>query len=154
MSNRMEAEFVLHLFDSLYRSGVHLPRVAIISPYSQQASLLRRLFSEHLKDRFDNMVEINTVDAFQGRESDIVIFSTVRASGCKSIGFLSDVRRMNVALTRAKFFLFVVARCTTISMNPYWKDLIQHARESNAVIRINSTKDARFPSFECKNRVN
>jgi senataxin len=120
--------------------------LAIITPYAQQAALIRRIFSDYLKDRFESMVEVNTVDAFQGRESDIVIFSAVRASGCKSIGFLSDVRRMNVALTRAKYFLFVVARCKTISMNPYWKDLVQHAKESNAVIRIPSTKE--FPSFE------
>jgi len=144
MSNKTEADFVLHLYKTLQTIGVHLPRVAIITPYAQQASLIRRIFSEYLKEKFDAMVEVNTVDAFQGRESDIVLFSSVRASGCKSIGFLSDVRRMNVALTRAKYFLFVVARCKTISMNPYWNDLVQHAKESNAVVRIPTRKDGRF----------
>jgi len=81
-------------------------------------------------------VEINTVDAFQGREAKIVIFSAVRAAGSHGIGFLSDVRRMNVALTRAKHFLFVIARCESIVVNPYWKDLVQHARETNAVVRV------------------
>ena len=65
-----------------------------------------------------------------------VIFSCVRAAGSKGIGFLSDVRRMNVALTRAKFFLFVIARCSSIVVNPYWRDLVEHACETDAVIRV------------------
>ena len=71
-----------------------------------------------------------------GREADIVIFSCVRAAGSKGIGFLSDVRRMNVALTRAKNFLFVIARCSSIVVNPYWRDLVDHARETDAVIEV------------------
>ena len=81
-------------------------------------------------------VEVNTVDAFQGREASIVIFSAVRAAGSRGIGFLADVRRMNVALTRAKYFLFVIARCESIVVNPYWNDLVQHARETGAVVRV------------------
>jgi len=53
----------------------------------------------------------------------------VRASGNKTIGFLSDVRRMNVALTRAKHFLFVIARVKSIVVNAYWSQLVSHARE-------------------------
>lgn len=71
-----------------------------------------------------------------GREANIVIFSCVRAAGSKGIGFLSDVRRMNVALTRAKNFLFVIARCSSIVVNPYWRDLVDHARETDAVIGV------------------
>ena len=65
-----------------------------------------------------------------------VIFSCVRAAGSKGIGFLSDVRRMNVALTRAKYFLFVIARCASIVMNPYWRDLVDHAYETEAIIKV------------------
>lgn len=65
-----------------------------------------------------------------------MIFSAVRAAGSHGIGFLSDVRRMNVALTRAKYFLFVLARCKSIEVNPYWRDLVDHARESRAVVRV------------------
>ena len=81
-------------------------------------------------------MEVSSVDAFQGREANIVIFSCVRAAGSKGIGFLSDVRRMNVALTRAKNFLFVIARCSSITVNPYWRDLVEHARETEAVIKV------------------
>jgi senataxin len=107
----------------------------VITPYSQQANLLKRYFRDLLGDNFDKFVEVNTVDAFQGREAKIVIFSAVRAAGSHGIGFLSDVRRMNVALTRAKYFLFVIARCDSIIVNPYWNDLVQHARETNAGTR-------------------
>jgi len=79
---------------------------------------------------------VSSVDAFQGREANIVIFSCVRAAGSKGIGFLSDVRRMNVALTRAKNFLFVIANCSSITVNPYWRDLVDHARETDAVIQV------------------
>lgn len=65
-----------------------------------------------------------------------MIFSCVRAAGSKGIGFLSDVRRMNVALTRAKNFLFVIARCSSIIVNPYWRDLVDHARETKSVIEV------------------
>jgi senataxin len=150
----MEANFALHLYSSIrnyvhsaFKNGVEFPRVAIITPYAQQVTLLRRVFSERFKEQCEIMVEVNTVDGFQGRENDIVIFSTVRASGCKSIGFLSDVRRMNVALTRAKIFLFVVARCRTISMNPYWNELVEHAVESKSVVRVRPKENGCFPEF-------
>jgi senataxin len=81
-------------------------------------------------------VEISSVDAFQGREANIVIFSCVRATGSKGIGFLSDVRRMNVALTRSKHFLFVIANTRSITVNPYWRDLVEQAHMSEAVIQV------------------
>ena len=97
---------------------------------------MKRTFSNSLGSGYERFVEISSVDAFQGREANIVIFSCVRAAGSKGIGFLSDVRRMNVALTRAKHFLFVIARCSSIIVNPYWRDLVDHARETEAVIQV------------------
>ena len=139
LSNSTEAHLAVHLYVSLKQitNGlVEKSRVAIITPYSQQAGLLRRCFTDLLGKDFGKYVEINTVDAFQGREAKIVIFSAVRAAGSHGIGFLSDVRRMNVALTRAKHFLFVIARCKSIVVNPYWKDLVEHARDTNAVVNV------------------
>ena len=139
LSNSTEAELALHLYNSLNAATQGLSsrtRIAIITPYSQQSGLLKRTFLKALGTDFDRLVEVNTVDAFQGREANIVIFSAVRASGSHGIGFLSDVRRMNVALTRAKYFLFIIARCKSITVNPYWRDLVEHAQESNAVVRV------------------
>ena len=77
------------------------------------------------------------MDAFQGREADIVIYSCVRAGGRGSgIGFLSDTQRMNVALTRAKHFLFVIARRQSIMVNPYWRKLVGYARSKSAIIHV------------------
>lgn len=139
LSNSTEANLALHLYKSLYDDvlgTISKSKVAIISPYTQQVNLLRRTFSAALGDGYEDKVEINTVDGFQGRESNIVIFSCVRAAGSKGIGFLSDVRRMNVALTRAKYFLFVIARCKSIAVNPYWRDLVKHANEKGSVVLV------------------
>ena len=93
-------------------------------------------------------MEVSSVDAFQGREASIVILSCVRAAGSKGIGFLSDVRRMNVALTRAKHFLFVIANTRSIMVNPYWRDLVEQARAANAVISVPQAKNSfSFPDL-------
>jgi len=150
LSNSTEAALALHLFNVLNSISEGLSsqsRVAIITPYSQQCSLLKTMFRKALGDDFTRFVEINTVDAFQGREANIVIFSAVRAAGSHGIGFLSDVRRMNVALTRAKYFLFILARCKSIVVNPYWRDLVEHARESNAVLRVPILGQGNKPEF-------
>ena len=139
LSNTAEARLALDLFLTLNRvTGNELGkfRVAVITPYSQQLSTLRNMFKN---TEGTSKVELNTVDAFQGREADIVIFScvrAVRAGGSSGIGFLSDVRRMNVALTRAKHFLFVIGRCDSITSNPYWRELIVHAREKSAIVNV------------------
>lgn len=139
LSNAAEANLALSLFIQLKELSRGLSsetRVAVITPYAQQSKLLRQIFADSMGPRYTDSVEINTVDAFQGREASIVIFSAVRAAGSHGIGFLSDVRRMNVALTRAKHFLFVIARCESIVVNPYWRDLVQHARETKAVVSV------------------
>ncbi len=92
-------------------------------------------------------MDVSSVDAFQGREANIVILSCVRAAGSKGIGFLSDVRRMNVALTRAKHFLFVIANTRSIVVNPYWRDLVEQARKTKAVIPVPQWKNSSFPDL-------
>ncbi|KAL7524036.1 hypothetical protein ACHAXR_000413, partial [Thalassiosira sp. AJA248-18] len=138
--NKNEAQLVLQLYATLDRETDGLlvkTRVAVITPYSQQSSLLHRLFEKKYGASYPSRVEISTVDAFQGRESGIVIYSCVRAGGRGSgIGFLSDVQRMNVALTRAKHFLFVIARRRSIMVNPYWRKLVGYARSKRAIIHV------------------
>lgn len=139
LSNSIEARFAVQLYQKLTRQfGIYVStsKVSIITPYAQQAALLRRAFSQSLGYEYHQSIEVNTVDSFQGREANIVIFSCVRAAGSKGIGFLSDVRRMNVALTRAKHFLFVIARCDSICVNPYWDQLVKDARNNQAVVSV------------------
>lgn len=149
-TNSSEAKFAVHLFCQLrdLTGGLSTAtRVAVITPYAQQAALLRRSFQDAMGPHFAQFVEINTVDAFQGREANIVIFSCVRAAGSQGIGFLSDVRRMNVALTRAKHFLLVIARCKSIIVNPYWRDLVEHARKDDAVVEVPISMKGTTPTF-------
>jgi regulator of nonsense transcripts 1 len=70
-------------------------------------------------------IRISTIDSYQGQESDIVIFNCVRANNFNSIGFLKDYRRINVGLTRAKFFLFIVGNSNTLNVDPVWNELIK-----------------------------
>ena len=122
LANKDEARLAVHLYAQVRQvtNGLSAQaRVAVITPYAQQANLLRKCFHEALGPEYERLVEVNTVDGFQGRESNIVIFSCVRAAGSHGVGFLSHVRRMNVALTRAK-----------------WRDLVDHANETDAVVSV------------------
>ncbi|PIA43898.1 hypothetical protein AQUCO_01800146v1 [Aquilegia coerulea] len=132
---------ILKFFSKRYPSEFVGGRIGIISPYKSQVSLLRTRFSSVFGPSATADVEFNTVDGFQGREVDILILSTVRASdlssstGVKSsiIGFVADVRRMNVALTRAKLSLWILGNAKTLQTNRNWAALIKNAKERNLV---------------------
>ncbi|RLN61325.1 hypothetical protein BBJ28_00005323 [Nothophytophthora sp. Chile5] len=109
-------------------------KVGVITPYSQQMEELRKRFRQALGDRYDQEVEINTVDGFQGREKDIIILSTVRADPKAGVGFLNDIRRMNVALTRAKFACYVIGSETTLRSSKPWKALLDHAYDRHCMV--------------------
>ncbi|EGR51723.1 Hypothetical protein TRIREDRAFT_55637 [Trichoderma reesei QM6a] len=83
--------------------------IAVLTPYSRQSEVLKRLLSG-----IPN-IEISSIDGFQGREADIVIFVTVRCNESREIGFLKDLRRMNVALTRAKYGMIIVGNRATLT---------------------------------------
>lgn len=83
--------------------------IAVLTPYSRQSEILKKLLSG-----IPN-VEVSSIDGFQGREADIVIFVTVRCNESREIGFLKDLRRMNVALTRAKLGLIIVGNKATLT---------------------------------------
>lgn len=76
-------------------------------------------------------VDFNTVDGFQGQEKDIIIFSCVRASSTGSVGVLADIRRMNVALTRAHQSLFILGHAETLRQEMIWGDLVRDAESRN-----------------------
>ncbi|CAG8644296.1 613_t:CDS:2, partial [Funneliformis caledonium] len=101
--------------------------VGIITPYKRQLIELRTKFRQLVPESYYNRIEFNTVDGFQGREKDIIIFSCVRVGEDKGIGFLQDIRRMNVALTRAKSSLFILGNKAALESNSQWNELIQDA---------------------------
>ena len=105
-------------------------KIGVITPYKGQLKELKARFSHRYGQEILSTIEFNTTDAFQGRESDIVIFSCVRAS-TKGIGFLNDVRRMNVGLTRAKCSLWVLGNSQALIQGEFWRGLVQDAKNRN-----------------------
>jgi len=129
--NVAEVEVALQLFDRLITDygGVDFKeKVGVITPYKSQLRELRARFARKYGDTIFSTIEFNTTDAFQGRESEIIIFSCVRASSTKGIGFLADIRRMNVGLTRARSSLWVLGNSQSLLGGEYWARLIHDAR--------------------------
>ena len=94
--------------------------VGVITPYKSQRIAL--------KDEFGEEIEVNTVDSFQGREKEILLFNCVRTKG---LGFLTDERRLNVAITRPKYFLIIIGNSNCLEDCPVWYRLIQHCKNQN-----------------------
>ncbi|KAH9042137.1 SEN1 N terminal-domain-containing protein [Lactarius pseudohatsudake] len=133
LMNKAEVQVAVALYGRLLKefSSVDFDfRVGVVSMYRAQILELRRAFESRFGSGVINQVDFNTVDGFQGQEKDIIILSCVRAGpGLQNVGFLSDVRRMNVALTRARASLFVLGHCPTLERSDStWKDIISDAR--------------------------
>jgi len=110
-----------------------LPRVAVISPYRQQVELLKeQLLHSPLLQLYGDRISVNTIDSFQGQERDIVYIGMTRSNLESKIGFLSDIRRMNVAMTRARKKLVIVGDSATLSQSPFYAGLIRYAEEQGA----------------------
>ncbi len=110
---------MLKKVQALLASGLTASEIAVITPYSAQVRLLR--------ERFKQLeVEIDSVDGFQGREKEAVIVSLVRSNRENEIGFLEDVRRMNVALTRARRKLIVIGDSATITIHPFYQRMVTY----------------------------
>ncbi len=101
--------------------------VGIISPYRAQVQYLKRLIKKRAFFKpFRHLISINTVDGFQGQERDVIIISLVRANDKGQIGFLRDLRRMNVAITRARMKLFILGDAPTMTRHPFYKQLYDY----------------------------
>jgi superfamily I DNA and/or RNA helicase len=109
------------------------PSLAVISPYRHQVEALKELVAgEPLLQEVGASLSVNTIDSFQGQERDAVFISLTRSNADATIGFLSDIRRMNVAMTRARKKLVVVGDSATLSQFPFYADFIQYAQEHEA----------------------
>lgn len=114
----------------------------LISPYKAQVNRLRKLAS---KSRFlkniKKAVSINTVDAFQGQERDIIIISLVRSNSHGNIGFLHELRRMNVAMTRARYKLVIIGDSRTMCRHPFYKALYAYIDNMNGIVVPQGTQE-------------
>ena len=115
--NMVEANICLELVNKYLEKGVKEEQIGIISPYADQVKLI--------SEKTD--VEVKSVDGFQGREKEIIIISTVRSNDNGELGFLNDLRRLNVAITRAKRKLVIVGNKDTLSSNKTYNKLVKNA---------------------------
>ncbi|KAL1101253.1 hypothetical protein V6Z11_D05G286900 [Gossypium hirsutum] len=139
--NVHEAVFCLRLYEHLQRTikslGVPKITVGIITPYKLQLKCLQHEFESVIKSEEGNDLYINTVDAFQGQERDVIIMSCVRASS-HGVGFVADIRRMNVALTRARRALLVMGNAKALVQSDDWAALIADAKARNCYVDMDS----------------
>ena len=106
--------------------------VGMISPYKAQVQYLRRLVrNDAFFKPYRQAITINTVDGFQGQERDVIFISLVRANEEGQIGFLNDLRRMNVAITRARMKLVILGEAATLSHHAFYKKLLEYVRTIN-----------------------
>ena len=137
--NPEEAAFLfkhLNLFveelDKHYSSD-NFPTIGVISPYRQQIHELNELLEHNsFLLHHGNKISVNTIDSFQGQERDVIYISMTRSNADGVIGFLSDVRRMNVAMTRARKKLVIIGDSATLSSLPFYADLISYSEKMNA----------------------
>ncbi len=134
--NIEEAHFVLRRLDQLITDGgeeIKKLSIGIIAPYKAQTECLRKaILTYGWYKELEKNISINSVDAFQGQERDIMLISLVRSNADGEIGFLSNVRRMNVAMTRARHLLMMVGDSATLSSHPFFDELIQDMQSRNA----------------------
>lgn len=139
MSNPEEALFLLnHLTGYLQLLATHypgdpFPSTAVIAPYRHQVELMKEMVaaSEALRPWLP-VISVNTIDSFQGQEREVVYISLTRSNSDSVIGFLREVRRMNVAMTRAKRKLVMIGDGSTLSQFRFYDDLIQYAQLHDA----------------------
>ncbi|KAL8229878.1 hypothetical protein R6Q57_014778 [Mikania cordata] len=124
--NEGEADIAIAHAKRLVQSGVRSSDIGIITPYSAQVVLLRMLRTK--EDKLKEL-EISTVDGFQGREKEAIIISMVRSNSKKEVGFLSDRRRMNVAVTRARRQCCLICDTETVSSDKFLKRLVEYFEE-------------------------
>ena len=145
--NYAEARLCVQLVEQLQRAygADNLKgKIGVITPYAKQVGVVKRAFTSNHSNHSNLVdVEVNTVDGYQGREKDIIILSAVRAGPGKGVGFLSQHRRVNVALTRPREMLIVVAHAKRVANDKIWKELRDDCRRRGNLVSLrgNDTND-------------
>lgn len=136
--NKAEAELTLltlaEYFTKIGKQRVLEERidVGIISPYRAQVQYLKKLIKKYeFFKPYSRLISVNTVDGFQGQERDVILISLVRSNDEGQIGFLKDLRRMNVAMTRARMKLIILGNKDTMTKHPFYKKLWEYVEAIN-----------------------
>jgi len=135
-TNPDEAAFLFKHLEGLvselekhYTTG-DFPTIAVISPYKEQIRLLKEQLLNHpALSAYGDKIAVNTIDSFQGQERDVVYISMTRSNNEGDIGFLSNIRRMNVAMTRARKKLVVIGDSSTLGRLAFYADFVAYSEE-------------------------
>lgn len=144
-SNPHEARLLIHTlrdyidFIGPSRVDDELTDFGIITPYKAQARLIRRLLKmNYFLKAYRRRITVNTVDGFQGQERDVIVISMVRDNDDGTIGFLRDLRRMNVAITRAKMKLIIIGNTQTLSRHRFYREFINYVQENGEIVECST----------------
>jgi regulator of nonsense transcripts 1 len=134
--NRTEASNVEKIVTRFFKAGVKPGDIGVITPYEGQRSYIVSTMQNTgtFKKESYKEVEVASVDAFQGREKDFIVLSCVRSNENQGIGFLSDPRRLNVALTRAKYGLVIIGNPKVLSKHELWHHLLIHFKDRKCLV--------------------
>lgn len=137
--NQKEAEFIEKCVTSLLKSSVKPEQIGIITPYEGQRSYIvtYMLKNGSVSTNLYKDIEVASVDSFQGREKDYILLSCVRSNDHHGIGFLNDPRRLNVALTRAKYGLILCGNANSLSKHQLWNNLLYHYKSNGLLVEGN-----------------
>ena len=148
ITNAQEARLVIHTLrdyiEMVSPQKIENERIdfGIITPYRGQARLIRRLLKmQHYFRRLRRHITVGTVDGFQGQERDVIVISLVRDNVAGQIGFLRDLRRMNVAITRARMKLIIVGNAETLSHHCFYRALAEYIRRHGEMVTLLPTGD-------------
>lgn len=148
VSNSEEARLVVHTLRD-YVDMIGLERIVvdrvdfgIISPYRAQVRMIRKLLKmQRFYRRIRGQISVRSVDGFQGQERDVIVVSMVRDNEKGDIGFLGDLRRMNVAITRARMKLIVVGNSETLCQHKFYAALFEHFQRHGQVVEYRPTDE-------------
>lgn len=134
--NRTEASNVEKIVTTFLKAGVLPSQIGVITPYEGQRAYVVSYMQRNgpMRSQLYKDVEVASVDSFQGREKDLIILSCVRSNENQGIGFLSDERRLNVALTRAKYGVIVLGNPRVLAKQSLWNKLLNHYRDNQLIM--------------------
>eukprot|EP01132_Coremiostelium_polycephalum_P003626 gene3626-4516_t len=135
--NRTEASICEKIVTKFLELGAHPSQIGIITPYEGQRAFIVNNMQKTGKVSITELyreIEVASVDSFQGREKDFILLSCVRSNDGQGIGFLQDPRRLNVALTRARFGLIILGNARVLSKDLLWNNLIHHFKNREVLV--------------------
>ncbi|KAK3222800.1 hypothetical protein Dsin_009825 [Dipteronia sinensis] len=152
--NMVEVSVVMNILQNLFKAWIRSKKklsIGVVSPYKAQVVAIQQQLGHKYENRDGFVVEVKSVDGFQGCEEDIIIISTVRCNNGGYIGFLSKPQRVNVALTRARYCLWILGNERTLTRSEsVWETLVRDAKDRRCFFNADEDKDLAIAILEVK----